>query len=590
MAAGGVVRELLVLLGVDLDAGTEKKLGSFEDALDNVKERAQDLRDTLAYLAAGAAAVAGALVYQTTETAAYAKQVENQAASLGLTTDAYQELLYAAGKYGVEGGDLADVFGQIAQLASEAANGNQSYADTFAKVGIGIEQLRGAQPEQLFMMLAEGLSQAGDATTRLAVASALLGEDSAKKLGPLLMKGAAGVEELRREAQRLGVVLDEDAIRKSAEFTSSLSELKGRVTSLRNEIGLALMPVVGDLVDDLTVWYDQNREIIQQKIPEYAEDIRSALERMRTALTAVVDKLGGEDGFVGLLERAGAAAALIATGVVVYRVVALGVALAEVAKIAWPFIKGLSTIGGILFDAARLGIGPLSGALGALLAPLSSILLFLAGIVATVLQFAIPLLILEDLYTYATGGASAFGRLFDAVGESNGVVGALVRNVAALVEFFRALYGLISLVGGALFDAFEVVAAPAIEAVSGSLERMLGVLTAVLNALSALAGIGIDAFTEQLNLGTARVQGLTAGAAPLAAAAAPSLASQAAASFAPSMPTVNNPTPYASQSIGGDTITINGVGVTMQEVESLIEQKADQKRRAAAAAFAGRGV
>ena len=83
------IRELLVRFGLDVD---DDKLDAFDKGLESAKGHAADLVGFLAKVATAAAAVAGAALYQANATAQSALAIERQAAALGLTTDAYQEL------------------------------------------------------------------------------------------------------------------------------------------------------------------------------------------------------------------------------------------------------------------------------------------------------------------------------------------------------------------------------------------------------------------------------------------------------------------------------------------------------------------
>nr|MCH9834206.1 hypothetical protein [bacterium] len=93
MAGTSYVRELLVALGVDADT---KGLDAFDGALEVTIGLMEVAAAAAAALAAAIGAAAGVAALAVVDTAAYSEEVQQNAAALGLTTDAYQELLYAA--------------------------------------------------------------------------------------------------------------------------------------------------------------------------------------------------------------------------------------------------------------------------------------------------------------------------------------------------------------------------------------------------------------------------------------------------------------------------------------------------------------
>ncbi len=606
--AGSTVRELLLLLGVEVEKDAADKVSAVGEAFDEVKKAGLDLLGTLAAVGAGIAAAAGAFAAQAVSTAGSAKAIENQAASLGLTTDAYQELLYAAGRYGTEAGDLADVFGQISQLAVEAANGNQTYADTFARLGVSLDMLAGKNPDELFMLLADGLGKTTDATERLALASTILGEDSAKKLGPLLAKGAAGVTALRVEAHRLGIVMDEEAIASASMFSTQMGDLGATVTALRNEFGLALIPALSKLATRFLDWYRANQEVIGQKVDEYATKIGEAFTAVADALTRVDTIIGGAKGW----EKLGTIIATLAggTGVayVAWKFGALGMALWNLGSAVLALVPGLSAVGGVLVEAAALGMGPFLGALGAIAGSLGSMALAAApwiaaaaAILLAVAQLAAMiggfLLTLEDFYTYLRGGDSVVGRFIERFREGNGTLAAFARYLEALGALASAVFGLM----GREWDVFYAKIAPELKllevawdmigyAIQSVTDLVTTSLTAAFNALAPLLDLGaglLNGLATDINSTPGGVAGLT----PYASASG-SLAPGASSAFAPTTAGAGAPAAASTitQSVGGDTNTYYVTEMSDERLRAIMAEEQARKNRKTAAVFAGAAV
>ena len=611
------IRELLVSLGVEADS---TQATGFDDALQGVTDSAQKLIDILKYVVAGAAAVGAALTAQGVATASAAKAITEQARSLGLTTDAYQELTYATGKYGVQADDLADAFGQISQLSRDAAAGSGEVVDRFAALGITTADLVGLSPEQLFLRIADGIAATDDATTRLALSSSILGEDLAKKLGPMLIKGAAGVEALRLQAHELGVVLDEEALAAGVAFSAELGELGGLVTSVRNEIGLAMIPVLSELVRGMITWVRTNRELISTRIDAYITGIGEAVADARAFIEDLVADLGGTAGLIALLERLAVAAAYAGAALVAFRALQFAAALWKLASSALtlgrslaPVIGQLGTLGSVLFNAARLGVGPFLAAVGAALTPLGAFTITVLGVVAAMsAQLAIMapvLLLIEDLHTFIDGGDSIIGRFAERFRDAEGAIGGVARVLLAFRDNLNASWALVDAVATLLVALGEAavnaigrqlvpwiaVARDALAALAAEFEPLIALGLRFLDVLGAIAGNNLNAIAAALADNTGDMQYLTglatAGAGAVSAGDAAASAAMNAASFAPSPSTYagagTTTSSTSSMTVAGNTYAISGVGMSKEEALELIRQSEQERARAQAAALAG---
>ena len=557
------IRELLVSIGLDAD---EDAIDKFDSGIESIKGHLSDLATVavgaFAVLAAGAAALIG----QATATGAYAEQVSDQAAALGLTTDAYQELSYVASRYGIDSEKITTILSKLAVDQKAVADGNEEAAATYAALGISIDQVTAAKPEQLFALMADGFGNVADASTRLALASTLFGDRIASQLLPLLDNGSAGLAAMAAEAHELGVVMSADAIASANAFNDQMEVLGAVVTSFRNEIAQAVTPTLSEMVSDLLDWVKVNRDLIASKMDEWVGKAVDAFERVAAAVKLANDLVGGVDGW----ER-----------------------LAKV-------ITGLAGTGGVIYVAVKFGLLAASivetvSAAVALIGGGEVLLGILAAIVATLGQVAAPLLVFEDWLTYLDGGDSVFGRLIERWRESEGVLGALARAVEAYGRVWNAVSGIVSIAFGAIVTAFQ----PTIDAVGflidhfddfielvitsfmPTIDLITGGLNLLATGLNAVAG-GIEDPTKALGATAGVAAGLPGastqtGISSQVVSAGVAATSGGSSRYAGSAGTAVN--------VGGDTITINGIGVTAEEANTLIERALAAKARSTAETF-----
>lgn len=571
MAGSTTIRELLIKLGVDADRANEQ-IEKFDDSLEKVKEHMGNLVDFAAKVATALATVGAAAIYTAGSTAQFAQQVERQANSLGLTTDAYQELLFAFEKFGVQGDDMADAFGQISQLAKDAAGGSKDMADKFKLLGISMEQLKTVSPDQLLLLIADGLAKTDDATTRLALSGSILGEGLSKVLGPLLMKGSAGFKQLAKDAQAAGRVMSEDNLQAAAELAAKGSQLESVLIGLRNEMGLAVTPALTRIADRMLNWYDANKEVISQKIEFYAGMVAAAFTSVADAVATANKAVGGADGWVAL-------SAVLAS-------------LAGASGIAYVahqlFMVGSAIWGAVSAAAALVGGGT------ALLAVLVAVAAGLAQVVAIVGTLTYAYLMAEDFLTFLEGGDSVFGRLIEKWRDAPGFLGSVARAMEALGNVGRAVLSLL----GIWWDNLVLSMQPAItmaKALGDALLKYVGKALDYIAPLLDIVANQLNNMASQLETPEAKAVAGVVGSQTLpgAVGVGSDLANSGrkmAASFAPTPSKAQAVGGGRSVSVGGDTITISGVGMTMPEVEQLIERKASEKGRATRELLAGAEV
>ena len=97
-------------------------------------------------------------------------------------------------------------------------------------------------------------------------------------------------------------------------------------------------------------------------------------------------------------------------------------------------------------------------------------------------------LVIEDLYTYLTGGDSLIGRFISQWSESEGVLGSVARLFQSMITLGQALWAALSPVGDALGGAFAT-ALPYVERlvslVSGALMSGLNALVPIIDTITA---------------------------------------------------------------------------------------------------------
>jgi hypothetical protein len=578
--AAQTIRELLTRLGVDADTLAVQQ---FDAAIENAKTGMERATRVAAVLVGGITALTTGIVAQTLATGRSAEEAIRQAEALGITVEKFQELRAVVQDFDADTGDLVDAIATIADRSEDAAAGMESMAEDFALVGITIDkEFLALNPEERFLAFADAVSQTEDDSKRLTATVRVLGDDAGRKLGPLMQLGADGIRKLREEARLAGLVLDKEAAEKAAAAARSFRRLQKMVKGVRTEIGVAFAPIVQVIFDRMTDWILANRALIQQRLEDTVARIERGVEVLGEKLREV-DRIVRED--VGGWE----------------------VIFQQVAKAA--------AFGGLI-AALRVLVPLLKGASLAFAAISASPVVLLIGALA--LAITALLLIGEDFLVFMRGGQSAIGTFLDEFERADEIRDALKR-LFKTIERAVEISPIVQLLG----VAFKGIGA-AIEAVTPAVERFLDEvilesllnIERVINNLTASFENLIDLFEGVAEFGAfvrEDVRALFApapdtgpvqipGAPPRVAAAPPPEPTAVQSAIQSAFQTVNAlarsgavgllsgaPLAAAGEAArSGDSITINGVGMSAAEIEELLNRReADRQRRAMAATRGG---
>lgn len=331
-----VLRELLVKLGLDIDAQSFAKghlaAHLLEQGLEKVVETAHELIHAFAE--------------NIEETIEYGDKVKKTSQSIGVAADALQELHYAGSLADVTAEDMSTSIGILSRNMLHAKEGSEEAAKAFK----GIKFKEGGEllaTDEVLGNIAEKFASMPDGAEKTALAMQLFGR-SGKQMIPLLNKGREELEATRKEAQRLGLVMGDDAVEASEELNDNLHRLHAVTQGLWRSAIAPLIPAMNELVEQFLEWKKANGEWLKQKITFVVRGLVQAIKFLGHAFQFVLNiiKIFTYDSIVIRSVLVGIAAAFIAV-----RAAAIASAIATAA--AWvaaaaPFIAIAAAIGAVL--------------------------------------------------------------------------------------------------------------------------------------------------------------------------------------------------------------------------------------------------
>lgn len=218
----------------EFDAARKQLLG-VEDQVKKTSQATGMLGS--AFKALGAAITVGAITAAIKSYADFTGQISDLSAKTGIGTEALQKLKFAAEQ---NGGSLEQVTGAIMKLGANLAGGNESAVGALKALGLSFDTIRGMEPDKAFTTLADAIAKVPDPMAQSKLAMDLFGKSGAELLP--MMKG--NLSETAAEAQRLGIIMSEDAVAAGDEFGDSMSTLALVGKSLIAQVLEPIVPVL----------------------------------------------------------------------------------------------------------------------------------------------------------------------------------------------------------------------------------------------------------------------------------------------------------------------------------------------------------
>jgi hypothetical protein len=232
--------DTLAELAVKITADT----AGLNEGLTGVKEKLSSFGGIaktagIAIAGLGIAAV-GAGVAAVSSFAGTADALDEMSQRTGVGTTALQEFQYAAK---LTGSSLEGVEGAIKKMQVNISLGSKAVET----LGVDLSALQDMTPEEQFAKIADMISAIQDPAERAALAVKVFGK-SGTDLLPMMLGGAAGLKSMADEANALGIIMSEKAVKSGGEFKDGLDKLEMALGGVVNQIGAALIPVITPLI------------------------------------------------------------------------------------------------------------------------------------------------------------------------------------------------------------------------------------------------------------------------------------------------------------------------------------------------------
>lgn len=299
------------------------------------------------------------------ESASIGDDVDKMSQKLGMSRKGYQEWSYVLSQSGVEISSLQAGMKSLSNSIDGAINGSDSAIKMFSQLGISVDDLKNKSAEDIFALVISGMQGMEDTATRTALANDLLGR-SGQKLIPLFNETSKSTEELKNKANELGMVMSDEAVDASVEYTDAMDTLETVSSKLKSQLVAGVLPAITDIATELTENVDMD---------EVGNKIENVSTKIQDGIGKLTDAYDWTTKHKALLIGIGGVIGTLAVGIGIYNAsIALGTALKA---------ADVTSIGALV--AAKWAENTANWALAASgMAALGPILLIVAAITAVI--------------------------------------------------------------------------------------------------------------------------------------------------------------------------------------------------------------
>lgn len=248
--------EVAAKIVADTD-GFDKAMDHAESSGKSLKNALTDTFSKIKKVAAGALSVAAikkgvdAVMELANATAAAGDRIDKQSQALGLSRKAYQEWDYILGQNGASIDSLGASMKTLNKLVLDAHEGGEEAKNSFAKLGVGIHELENLSMEDQFEAIVRAFQKMPAGAQKSALAVQMFGRNGMTLL-PLLNQADTSIDELRKRAEELGLIMSDDAVDAAVVYGDSLDDLQRTFNSFKYAIGAKILPTLTKGIQGIT--------------------------------------------------------------------------------------------------------------------------------------------------------------------------------------------------------------------------------------------------------------------------------------------------------------------------------------------------
>jgi hypothetical protein len=257
------IADLKVAISAD-GSGAIKEIDKVQSSTDKAKKGFDDLGSAGLKLGAVGAAISASIGLCVKSFTSATAEIKNMSNATGISSDALQELKYAAESSGAGLGDVSTAIKTLSRNLVAADEGGKSAQETLTKLGVSSSEIINLKPEEQFKRIAEAINQIPNPAEKSAAAMQIFG-----KSGSNLLPMISDLDNLTKRANELGIVFDSKLVTSGNNLDNTLGDLSKQFKTIFQLIGASIAPQLENLVNkiipvvsNIINWIKSNSQLV----------------------------------------------------------------------------------------------------------------------------------------------------------------------------------------------------------------------------------------------------------------------------------------------------------------------------------------
>lgn len=228
-----------------------------------------------AAIGAGAVAAGAALFGLANKATDTLDRIDKLSQKIGLSRQGFQEWEYILSQSGTDIEKMQVGLKTLTQRMDESTKGVGIGAEAFERLNLSATDLNGnmKSQEQMFEETAKALMELPAGAEKSQLAFELFGK-AGLELMPMLNGSAESIDELKKNAHDLGLVISDEAVDAGVLFQDTMDDLKRSFGAIVTNLGASVIPMFQKLAE----WIKFNMPEIQAMIKKLFDGIRAIVE------------------------------------------------------------------------------------------------------------------------------------------------------------------------------------------------------------------------------------------------------------------------------------------------------------------------
>ena len=259
----------------------------FNNSTKGIKDLSDNLGNAAKKTAILSATAVGAIagIYKLgTSTASAGAELQDYSDRLGVSAEELQRWKYIAMQSGLETEQLTKSMSKARDAIGTALTGGSNTATTALQALLGDLSKLPQDTSQGFQVIINALADVEDSTLQAYYANEIFGEKLATDLIPLINQGAGTINKFNQEFEQIGYLSNEQ-VQSLADFDDQMNIVNSRLALAKNELGIALLPLVEKFTEILT-------DVVVPAIKSLANWFDNLSEPMKNIITGGLMLIG----------------------------------------------------------------------------------------------------------------------------------------------------------------------------------------------------------------------------------------------------------------------------------------------------------